>query len=118
MATSIVDLATLPKNESTDKLIALLPLVRQAAETDPAFEAAFLASPIQALTERFGAAAMPNEGEFVRALPGGGFQLVFPVTNVQWTFAAESDELPDELLEQVSAGWNYLGPCKNTGVQP
>jgi hypothetical protein len=116
----IIDLATLSKTESTDRLMALEPLVKHAAATDPSFEAALLASPIQAITARFGAAAMPNEGEFIQPRPGGGFRMVFPVTDVKWTFlpTAENDELPDELLEQVSAGNNAIGPTANVNKVP
>jgi hypothetical protein len=110
----LVDLASLPKLDSTARLMALQPLVTQAAEADPAFEAALLANPIKAVTERFGAAAMPNEGEFVRASPDGGFELVFPVTKVQWTFQP-TGELPDELLEMVAGGAACLtGPATST----
>lgn len=92
--------------ESAARLWALQPLVTKAAETDPQFEAALLRHPINAIRKRFGAEAMPNEGESLRPLDGGGFQLVFPVTNVAWTFKSANDELPDELLEYVSGGFS------------
>jgi hypothetical protein len=117
MEATIIDLATLPKNESTERLLTLQLRVREAAEADPAFAAAFQVNPLKTTKERFGSAALPNEGEFVRALAGGGFQLVFPLTRVQWTFlGAEGGELPDELLEQVSAGapCNPVGPAGST----
>ena len=100
----IVDLAPLASHEGTSRLMALRPLVTRAAEADPAFEAALIANPIRAVTGRFGAAAIPNEGEFLRAMPDGGYELIFPVTQVRWTFLPATGELPNELPEGVSAG--------------
>jgi hypothetical protein len=101
---------------STDRLWELLPKVKQEAETNPQFEQAVLTSPIKAIKERFGAAAMPNEGEYLRARPEGGFDLVFPVSKLYWTFQSQDnqgDELSDELLENVSAGSGAVsGPGK------
>jgi len=98
------------RSESAVKLWALQPQVTKAVETDPQFAADFFGNPINAVRERFGVAAMPNEGEFLRRLDDGGFELVFPVTNVYWTFKPANDELPDELLEYVSGGGPAYGP--------
>jgi hypothetical protein len=98
--------------ESAARLWALQPLVTKAMETDPQFAAAFMSDPIKAARDRFGAAAMPNEGEFLRPLDGGGFELVFPATNVRWTFGLDKDELPDELLEFAGGGNGSVGGYK------
>jgi hypothetical protein len=104
------------QTESAVRLWALQPLVTKAVETDPQFQAAFISSPINAVRERFGAAAMPNEGEFLRRGSDGCFELVFPVTNVCWGFKPTNDELPDELLEHVSGGSPAYGPVNGYGV--
>lgn len=104
--------------QSSARLWALELEVRQLAEADPAFLEAFVKDPLNSVRQKFGDAAMPNEGEYIKTLPQGGFALVFPRTNATWTFASSqlpegTDELPDELLECVSAG---AGPVSGPGV--
>lgn len=103
------------KSESSARLWALEPKVRQLVESDPVFAEAFLRDPLNAMRQRFGAEEMPNEGEHLRPLPDGGFQVVFPRTDAAWTFVAPAGELSDELLECVSAG-SCIGP--NPGPVP
>lgn len=101
-------------SDGSARLWALELEVRHLAETDSDFLAAFEKDPLNTLQRQFGDAAMPNEGEYIQALPQGGFALIFPKTNAMWTFASNelpegADELPDELLESVSAG-GCVGP--------
>jgi len=86
-------------SESSARLWALEPMVRRLAEADPRFANAFQSDPLNAIRTHFGDAVIPNEGEYLRPLPDGGFELVFPKTNAAWQFAPPLDELPDELLE-------------------
>ena len=105
-------------SESAARLWALEPKVRRLAETDPAFESEFSGDPLQAIRARFGDAAMPNEGEFVRQKSDGVKELVFPKTNAVWMVAppleiSEAGELSDELLEFAGGDGNAVGPTKN-----
>jgi hypothetical protein len=101
-------------SESSARLWALESKVRELAGADPVFQAAMEKDPLNAMRERFGDAAMPNEGEHVRVRPDGTRELVFPKTNAAWQFAA-GDELPDALLDCVSAGGQCTGPVQATG---
>ena len=110
-AMELLDRSTVPQTVSSTKLWALEEQVKTAAQSDSQFETAFVHDPLGATRARFGADALPNEGEFLRLTADGGFDLVFPVTKTFWHFQKQDgDELSDELLSHVSGGGSTTGP--------
>jgi hypothetical protein len=80
-----------------------------------------MSDPIGAVRARFGADSMPEEGQYVKDLPDGTREVVFPVSALYWKLGSakpedgfEEGELSDEMLETVSGGGSScVGPASS-----
>jgi hypothetical protein len=101
------------------KLDSIAAQVRDALK-DPSFKSEFEADPIAACRQRFGQDVLLGQREYVRRNSDGSFILSVPGAGVLFDYKpgmeiAEENELPDELLDLVSAGSPAV-QCKDDSV--